>query len=62
MWSTRRLSITTTTTFIGFAGAAVVIAAGSSSLLQELAPSSARPATPAPPARIRSRRVKSLAT
>src|ERR671923_1151176 len=65
MWSARRLSITTTTTFIAPTGAcrrrkAAAPLGWSSS--QAAAPRTARPAAPAPPARIRSRRVRSPAT
>src|SRR5512134_4043887 len=56
--------MTTTTTFIALAGAARRTAALAwsatwSSLSQAAAPSSVRPAAPAPPTRIRSRRVSS---
>src|SRR5215213_2489775 len=64
MWSARRLSITTTTTFIAPTGAwpsLISLPAASPSLSQPAAPSSVRPAAPAPPARSTSRRVSSSA-
>src|SRR5215218_6679641 len=64
MWSARRLSITTTTTFIAPTGAwpsLISLPAASPSLSQPAAPSSVRPAAPAPPARSMSRRVSSSA-
>src|ERR671919_494115 len=65
MWSARRLSITTTTTFMAPAGACARRAGGApvaSSLSQALAPRTVSPTAPAPPARMRSRRVMSGAT
>src|ERR671919_883841 len=62
MWSARRLSITTTTTFIAPGGAGWRVKLDSpdaSSSLSQPAPSSVRPAAPAPPAWIRRRRVRS---
>src|SRR5688500_13983745 len=65
MWSTRRLSITTTTTFMAPIGAGLRLKLdlplASSSLSQEAAPSTLKPAAPAPPAFSRSRRERSLA-
>ena len=64
MWSARRLSITTTTTFIAPTGARPSLTscpAAVSSLSQAAALISVRPAAPAPPARSTSRRVSSSA-
>src|SRR5215207_2231591 len=64
MWSARRLSITTTTTFIAPTGALPSLTswpAASCSLSQAAALISVRPAAPAPPARSTSRRVSSSA-
>src|SRR5918996_1596468 len=61
-WSARRLSITTTTTFIAPGGAGwrwKLDLPDASSLSQPAAPSRPRPAAPAPPALIRRRRVRS---
>src|SRR5918996_3692418 len=61
-WSARRLSITTTTTFIAPGGAGwrwKLDLPEASSLSQPAAPSRPRPAAPAPPALLRRRRVTS---
>src|SRR5215211_1582210 len=63
MWSERRLSMTRTTTFIAPGGAGLrskaALPEASSPLSQLEAPSSARPAAPAPPVCINRRRVTS---